>query len=139
MRRYATDAGPLLDRLHVLVRSDCTTRNKRKAASLAHSYDVLEERIARLREQEDLDKLRPDLDGNQIGELLGIPPGPRIGEAYRYLLELRKEEGPLGLEEARRRLLIWAREQGIESAGEASAESGTESKSEPDSKPPTAT
>ena len=114
VRRYATDAGPLLDRLHVLVRSDCTTRNKRKAASLAHSYDVLEERIERLRKQEDLDRLRPDLDGNQIGALLGLPPGPLLGTAYRFLLELRTEEGPLGAEEATRRLLGWAREQGIE-------------------------
>jgi poly(A) polymerase len=117
VRRYATDAGPLLDRLHVLVRSDCTTRNKRKAASLAHSYDVLEARIARLREQENLDKLRPDLDGNQIMELLGIPGGPLVGQAWTYLLDLRKDEGPLGEQEARQRLVAWARERGIEPAG----------------------
>ena len=113
VRRYATDAGPLLDQLHVLVRSDCTTRNKRKAASLAHSYDVLEQRIARLREQEDLDRIRPDLNGDEIGEVLGIPPGPIIGRAYKFLLEIRKDEGPLDPDEARRRLLDWAREQGI--------------------------
>jgi poly(A) polymerase len=114
VRRYATDAGPLLDRLHVLVRSDCTTRNKRKAASLAHSYDVLEERIARLREQEDLDRLRPDLNGDEIMALLGIPGGPLVGQAWKFLLELRKEEGPLGAQEARERLRGWAREQGID-------------------------
>jgi poly(A) polymerase len=113
VRRYATDAGPLLDRLHVLVRSDCTTRNRRKAAALAHSYDQLEERIAALRQQEELDRIRPDLNGTEIGEVLGVPPGPLIGKAYRYLLELRMDEGPLGAQEARKRLLAWAAEQGI--------------------------
>jgi poly(A) polymerase len=113
VRRYATDAGPLLERLHVLVRSDCTTRNKRKAVSLARSYDVLEKRIARLREKEELDRIRPDLDGTEIGEILGVSPGPVIGRAYRYLLELRMDEGPLGPEEARKRLRAWADEQGI--------------------------
>ncbi len=115
VRRYATDAGPLLERLHVLVRSDCTTRNKRKASSLAHSYDVLEDRIAQLREKEELDRIRPDLDGNEIGELLGLPAGPMIGKARGYLLELRMNEGPLGPEEARKRLLAWADEQGLSS------------------------
>ncbi|HEX4016782.1 MAG TPA: CCA tRNA nucleotidyltransferase [Frankiaceae bacterium] len=114
VRRYATDAGPLLDRLHVLVRSDCTTRNKRKAASLSHSYDVLEQRIAVLREQEELDRIRPDIDGNEIVRILGIPPGPVIGKAYNYLLELRMNEGPLYPEEARKRLLEWAAEQGMQ-------------------------
>ena len=117
VRRYATDAGPLLERLHVLVRSDCTTRNRRKAASLAASYDELEARIAVLREQEELDRLRPDLDGNEIGAVLGVPPGPVIGKAYRWLLDLRLNEGPLGPEVARARLLEWAREQGITPAG----------------------
>ena len=79
VRRYVVDAGPLLPRLHKLVRSDCTTRNKRKAAALAASYDALEERIDALREQEELDAIRPDLDGNEIMAVLGIPPGPRSG------------------------------------------------------------
>jgi poly(A) polymerase len=113
VRRYATDAGPLLERLHVLVRSDCTTRNKRKAATLARSYDVLEERIAQLRKQEELDRIRPDLDGNEIGRVLGVPPGPVIGQAYRWLLELRMNEGPLDPQEARKRLREWAHETGI--------------------------
>jgi poly(A) polymerase len=113
VRRYATDAGPLLDRLHVLVRSDCTTRNRRKAASLARSYDELEVRIAELRKQEELDRIRPDLNGTEIGEVLGVPPGPLIGKAYRYLLDLRMNEGPLGAQEARTRLRAWADDQGI--------------------------
>jgi poly(A) polymerase len=113
VRRYATDAGPLLERLHVLVRSDCTTRNRRKAASLAASYDLLEQRIELLRKKEELDRIRPDLNGDEIGEALGIRPGPMIGKARNYLLELRMEEGPLGPEEARKRLLEWAAKQGI--------------------------
>ncbi len=113
VRRYATDAGPLLERLHVLVRSDCTTRNRRKAAALAAAYDELEERIALLREQEELERIRPDIDGNEIMELLGLPPGPLVGKAYRYLKDLRMEEGPLGADEARKRLQAWAAEQGI--------------------------
>jgi poly(A) polymerase len=113
VRRYATDAGPLLDRLHVLVRSDCTTRNKRKAAALAHSYDQLEARIAALRTQEELDRIRPDLNGNEIMQFLGVPAGPVVGKAYRWLLDLRMNEGPLGPEEARKRLRAWADEQGL--------------------------
>jgi poly(A) polymerase len=113
VRRYVTDAGPLLERLHVLVRSDCTTRNRRKAASLAHSYDLLEQRIQILRKQEELDRIRPDLNGNEIMALLGIPGGPMVGKAYDYLLELRMEEGPVDPEVARRRLLEWAAAQGV--------------------------
>ena len=96
VRRYVTDAGPLLDRLHKLVRSDCTTRNRRRAAALQRSYDELEERIAALRAQEELDAIRPDLDGNAIMELLGIPPGP-AGRAGRTSTcsALRMERGPL--------------------------------------------
>ena len=86
VRRYVTDAGPLLDRLHKLVRSDCTTRNRRRAAALQRSYDSLEQRIAALRAQEELDAIRPDLDGNAIMQLLGIRPGPLVGKAYRHLL-----------------------------------------------------
>jgi poly(A) polymerase len=107
VRRYVTDAGPLLDRLHKLVRSDTTTRNKRKAATLAATYDHLEERIARLREQEELDAIRPDLDGTEIMAILGIPPGPAVGEAYRHLLELRMERGPLGHDAAVDELRAW--------------------------------
>ncbi|WP_456845196.1 CCA tRNA nucleotidyltransferase [Cellulomonas sp. P5_C6] len=107
VRRYVTDAGPLLERLHRLTRSDCTTRNLRKAARLSAAYDDLEERIARLQEQEELDSVRPDLDGTQIMEILGLAPGREVGEAYRYLLELRMERGPLGPDVAREELLSW--------------------------------
>ncbi len=113
VRRYVTDAGPLLPRLHKLTRSDCTTRNRRKAAALAADYDALEERIARLQEQEDLARVRPDLDGNAIMELLGIPPGPVVGQAWRYLKELRLERGPLDHDEAVAELYRWADEHGI--------------------------
>ncbi|MCS0635194.1 CCA tRNA nucleotidyltransferase [Streptomyces sp. LP05-1] len=95
VRRYVRDAGPLLSRLHKLTRSDCTTRNKRKAAALSRTYDGLEERIAQLQQQEELDAIRPDLDGNQIQEALGIRPGPAVGRAYAFLLDLRLENGPL--------------------------------------------
>jgi poly(A) polymerase len=111
VRRYVTDAGPLLERLHKLVRSDCTTRNRRRAAALQRSYDSLEERIARLREQEALDAIRPDLDGNEIMRLLGIPPGPQVGMAYKHLLALRMERGPMSREEAEAELRRWAAEQ----------------------------
>ncbi|MCW2521738.1 MAG: tRNA adenylyltransferase [Frankiales bacterium] len=107
VRRYVTDAGPLLDRLHKLVRSDTTTRNKRKAATLAATYDHLEERIARLREQEELDAIRPDLDGTEIMQILDIGPGPLVGRAYKHLLELRMEHGPLGRERATAELKQW--------------------------------
>ncbi|MFC5656500.1 CCA tRNA nucleotidyltransferase [Streptomyces nogalater] len=95
VRRYVRDAGPLLDRLHKLTRSDCTTRNKRKAVALSRAYDGLEKRIAQLKEQEELDAIRPDLDGNQIMEILGVGPGPAIGKAYKHMLELRLEHGPM--------------------------------------------
>ncbi len=107
VRRYVTDAGPLLPRLHKLVRADCTTRNKRRAARLQASYDRLEARIAELSAQEDLARVRPDLDGNQIMELLGIPAGPQVGEAWHFLKELRLERGPLSTEEATAELLSW--------------------------------
>ena len=113
VRRYAHDAGPLLDRLHVLVRSDSTTRNKRKAAGLARTYDALERRIAELAEREEMERVRPDLDGHAIGRILGIKPGPQLGQAYKHLLALRLEHGPLGAQEAERRLLEWAAEQGV--------------------------
>jgi poly(A) polymerase len=107
VRRYVRDAGDLLSRLHVLTRADSTTRNKRKADTLRSAYVDLEERIARLREQEKLDAIRPDLDGNQIMEILGIGPGREVGEAYHFLMELRMDEGPLGEERAREALRTW--------------------------------
>ncbi len=107
VRRYVRDAGPLLDRLHKLTRSDCTTRNKRKAAALSRAYDGLEERIAQLQEQEELDAIRPDLDGNQIMEILGVRPGPAVGQAYKHLLELRLENGPMGHDAAVAALKDW--------------------------------
>ena len=107
VRRYARDAGPLLDRLNELTRADCTTRNRRKAADLAARMDRLEARIDALRQSEELAALRPDLDGNQVMQHLGVGPGPVVGEALAFLRELRIEEGPLGEEEARRRLDRW--------------------------------
>jgi poly(A) polymerase len=112
VRRYVTDAGPLLPRLHKLTRSDVTTRNRRKAAALAADYDALEERITRLQAAEDLARVRPDLDGNAIMELLGVPPGPIVGAAWRYLKDLRLDRGPLSREEAEAELLRWAHSQG---------------------------
>ncbi len=113
VRRYVADAGPLLPRLHRLVRSDCTTRNRRRAAALQRSYDDLEARIERLAVEEDLARVRPDLDGNEIMELLGVAPGPVVGRAWRHLKELRVERGPLTREEAEAELLRWARAEGV--------------------------
>ncbi|MFV2008398.1 MULTISPECIES: CCA tRNA nucleotidyltransferase [unclassified Micromonospora] len=113
VRRYVTDAEDLLPRLHKLTRSDCTTRNRRKAAALAADYDALEERIARIQAEEDLARVRPDLDGNAIMELLGVPPGPVVGRAWRHLKEVRLERGPLDRDEAEAELLRWARDEGI--------------------------
>ena len=107
VRRYVRDAGDQLERLHVLTRADCTTRNRAKAERLRRTYDDLEERIARLQEQEQLDSLRPDLDGNQIMELLGIPAGREVGAAYQFLLELRLDRGPLDEDAAKAALLEW--------------------------------
>ena len=107
VRRYVSDAGPLLDRLHKLTRSDSTTRNRRKAETLRRTYDDLEERIARLREQEELDSIRPDLDGSAIMEILGIPPGPVVGSAWRHLKEVRMEQGPLSHDDAVSELRRW--------------------------------
>ncbi|HZG90453.1 MAG TPA: CCA tRNA nucleotidyltransferase [Pseudonocardia sp.] len=108
VRRYVTDAGPLLDRLHRLVRSDCTTRNRRRAAALQRSYDSLEARIVELRQREELDAIRPDLDGNAIMRLLDLPPGPAVGKAYQHLLAVRMERGPLTPEQAEAELRSWA-------------------------------
>jgi poly(A) polymerase len=107
VRRYVRDAGDQLARLHVLTRADCTTRNQRKAERLRQTYDDLEERIARLSEQEEMASIRPDLDGTQIMEILGIPPGREVGEAYRFLLELRLDDGPASYDVARAALLEW--------------------------------
>ena len=107
VRRYARDAGPLLERLHILVRADVTTRNRRKADRLAFAYDDIEQRIAALSEQEELDAIRPDLGGEEIMRILGLPPGREVGAARSFLLELRLDEGPLGADEAERRLREW--------------------------------
>jgi len=111
VRRYVRDAGDQLERLHVLTRADCTTRNKRKADSLRRTYDDLEARIAQLSEAEEMASIRPDLDGNQIMEILGIGPGREVGQAYRHLLELRLDNGPMSQEQARAALLDWSASQ----------------------------
>ncbi|MFZ2964771.1 MAG: CCA tRNA nucleotidyltransferase [Rhodoglobus sp.] len=107
VRRYVRDAGSLLERLHILTRADVTTRNVRKADRLSFAYDDLEDRIAAIAEAEGLAAVRPDLDGEQIMRILGVGPGPEVGEAYRYLLEVRLDEGPLDPEEAEARLTAW--------------------------------
>jgi poly(A) polymerase len=117
VRRYVRDAGHLLTRLHVLTRADCTTRNKAKAERLERAYDDLEKRIAALSVQEELDKIRPDLNGTEIMEILGLRPGPIVGKAYRYLLELRMEHGPLGHGRAVQELLGWAAVEGLDVPG----------------------
>jgi poly(A) polymerase len=111
VRRYVRDAGELLTHLHLLTRADCTTRNKKKAEGLARTYDQLEERIQLLMQQEELNKIRPDLSGEQIMEILEIKPSPTVGKAYDFLLELRLEHGPLGEEKAKQALLTWWKEQ----------------------------
>jgi poly(A) polymerase len=107
VRRYVRDADELLTHLHLLTRADCTTRNQKKAEGLAKTYDQLEARIALLMEQEELNKIRPDLSGEQIMEILSIKPSPAVGKAYDFLLELRLEYGPLGEEKAKAELLTW--------------------------------
>jgi poly(A) polymerase len=107
VRRYVTDAGDLLPRLHKLVRSDCTTRNKRRAAALRATYDSLEQRIQVLSAAEDLARVRPDLDGNAIMGILGLGPGPEVGRAWRFLKDLRLERGPLAPDEAEAELRAW--------------------------------
>ncbi len=113
VRRYVTDAGPLLTRLHALTRADCTTRNKAKANRLATAYDNLETRIGVLEAQEELGRIRPDLDGDEIMAILGIPPGPLVGRAWKYLKELRLEVGPLDHDTAVQELLRWAASEGL--------------------------
>jgi poly(A) polymerase len=114
VRRYVRDAGPLLEPLNHLVRQDCTTRNKEKARALNRRIDELEARIAQLREQEELDRIRPPLDGRQVMAFLGLEPGPIVGEALEHLLEIRLDEGPIDELDAYDRLAAWARERGIE-------------------------
>ena len=111
VRRYVRDAGDQLERLHILTRSDCTTRNPRKAETLRRAYDELEFRIDELRSQEALDAIRPDLDGTQIMAILGIPPGPDVGRAYKWLLERRTDDGPMTQDQATQTLLAWWSEQ----------------------------
>lgn len=111
VRRYVRDAGELLEHLHLLTRADCTTRNQKKAQLLASTYDQLEKRIKELMQQEELNKIRPDLTGEQIMQILSIKPSPAVGKAYDFLLELRLENGPIGEEKARESLLTWWKEQ----------------------------
>ncbi len=117
VRRYVRDAGPLLTRLHVLTRADCTTRNVRKAQRLERAYDDLERRIEILALQEELGKIRPDLNGDEVMTILGIKPGPLVGEALTYLYGLRMEHGPLGRERAVHELLRWAEVEGLDVPG----------------------
>jgi poly(A) polymerase len=107
IRRYVRDAGPELTRLHALTRADVTTRNKRKADRLAHAYDDLEQRIAAVMEQEELNAIRPDLSGEDIMRILDLKPGREVGEAYKFLMELRLDQGPIGPEAAEKLLLDW--------------------------------
>ena len=111
VRRYVRDAGELLDHLHLLTRADCTTRNQKKAQLLANTYDQLEQRIKELMQQEELNKIRPDLTGEQIMQILNIKPSPTVGKAYDFLLELRLENGPIGEDKAKEALLNWWKEQ----------------------------
>lgn len=113
VRRYVRDAGPLLSRLHILTRADCTTRNRRRAAALAAAYDSLEARIERLEHEEELARLRPALDGNEIMTVLGIGPGPVVGRAYRFLMDVRLDRGEVPVEAAVELLRQWARDEGV--------------------------
>lgn len=123
VRRYVRDAGDELEQLHILTRADVTTRNRRKAERLEHAYDDIERRITELSEAEELAAVRPELDGERIMEVLGVPAGPVVGRAYRFLLELRLDEGPIGAEAAEARLLAWAAQQ-QGGAGTGSRDSG---------------
>jgi poly(A) polymerase len=135
VRRYVRDAGPLLTRLHVLTRADCTTRNQARAQRLARAYDALEQHIAELGEQEELARIRPELDGNDIMAILGLAPGPLVGRAHDFLLELRISRGPIGREQAIQELLGWAADHGIPVPETPDPETGPEppdAESEPD-------
>jgi poly(A) polymerase len=117
VRRYARDAGPLLDTLNELQRCDCTTRNERKARALDRRMDDLEARIEELAAQEELAAIRPPLDGRQVMDFLGIAPGPLVGRALDFLLEARLDEGPIAEDDAYARLAVWARDEGIDVPG----------------------
>jgi poly(A) polymerase len=117
VRRYVRDAGPLLDRLNELTRCDCTTRNAKKATALARRMDELEARIAELNAQEELKKIKPPLDGVEIMEFLGVEPGPIVGEARAFMLDLRLDEGPMSKDDAYARLGQWATERGLQGGG----------------------
>jgi poly(A) polymerase len=117
VRRYVRDAGHLLDDLNELTRCDCTTRNAKRAAALGRRMDELESRIAALREKEELARIRPPLDGREVMRFLGIPPGPLVGEALDFLLDIRLDEGPIGKDEAYERLRSWAAGRGLPTAG----------------------
>ena len=117
VRRYVRDAGPLLDDLNELTRCDCTTRNAKKAATLARRMDELEARIAELREEEELSKIRPALDGNTVMEVLGVGPGRIVGEALAFLLEVRLDEGEISEADAVDRLRAWAKDRAPEPSG----------------------
>jgi poly(A) polymerase len=117
VRRYVTDAGRLLTRLHALTRADCTTRNARKAARLAAAYDGLEARIDELRKQEEIDAIRPEIDGTEIMELLDLKPGPLVGKARKFALDLRMEHGLIGRDRVIAELLRWAAAEGIRPEG----------------------
>ncbi len=132
VRRYVTDAGDLLPRLHKLVRADCTTRNPNRRRALQRSYDDLEERISRLAAEEDLARVRPDLDGHAIMQLLGLPPGPLVGRAWSFLKELRLERGPLDHDEAVTALRDWAAREGIPAVPSSAEPSSAERPEEPD-------
>jgi poly(A) polymerase len=114
VRRYVTDAGPLLSRLHALTRADCTTRNARKAARLAAAYDSLEERIEQLRQQEEIDAIRPEIDGVEIMQILGVPQGPLVGKARKFVMGIRMEQGIIGKDRVIAELLRWAATEGIQ-------------------------
>jgi poly(A) polymerase len=113
VRRYARDAGDLLQRLNDLTRADCTTRNAARARALAARMDELEARLVEIRQKEELDALRPELDGEEVMTALGVGPGRLVGEALRFLMEIRLEEGLIGTQEARRRLVVWGHERGL--------------------------
>ena len=117
VRRYVRDAGPLLDELNHLQRCDCTTRNQNRARALARRMDELEARIAELREQEELDSIRPPLNGRQVMDFLGVAPGPLVGDALDFLLEARLDEGPIDEAAAYERLRTWAQERGLSTPG----------------------
>ena len=116
VRRYARETGPLYERLNRLTRADATTRNKRKAQIFSSAMDELEDRVAQLRRQEDLDAIRPDLDGRQIMQILDLKPGPQVGRAYRHMLDYRLDQGPVDQQTAEQELQDWWQREGADQA-----------------------